>query len=291
MYYIAILTSFFFFLLLPDEALAWGPATHLEIGSRLLENARFVAPAVRAVIEAFPHDFLYGNISADIVVGKNLVEELKHCHNWKIGFKILKKADGDAQKSFAYGYLTHLAADTVAHNYFIPEMMIRSFSARTLRHIYWELRFDALADKRMWKLPREIARKAHHENDFLLEAIIEDTPLPFRTNKTIFNSMASLQRVESWHRLLDRLSNASRWTLHREDKDKFFDRAYMVSLELLKHQKNAPCVRRDPTGKHNLNSAKHIRKKLKEMRRRGRDWETAMDNALEMVRSDGSAKT
>ena len=128
--------ALFILLVLPDAAFAWGPATHLELGKTMLENTKLLIPPARALLEAYPYDFLYGNISADIVVGKNLVEELKHCHNWKIGFKLLKKAESDSQRAFVYGYLSHLAADTIAHNHFIPEMMIRSFSSRTLRHIY-----------------------------------------------------------------------------------------------------------------------------------------------------------
>src|SRR3990172_4770349 len=169
-----------------------------------------------------PHDFLYGNIGADIVVGKNLVEELKHCHNWRMGFKLLRKSEASYQKAFAYGYLSHLAADTVAHNHFIPEMMIRSFSARTLRHMYWELRFDALADKDVWRMPKRMVKDIHRENDRLLGSLIEDSPLSFRTNNRIFSSLLILSRIKHWHRMLALLSNTSRWTLHREVKDKFF---------------------------------------------------------------------
>src|SRR4030065_2545752 len=107
----------------PGMADPWGPATHLELGNAILNNTGLLSAPARALIEAFPFDFLYGNISADIVIGKNLVEELKHCHNWKVGFKLLKKAESDSQRAFVYGYLSHLAADTIAHNHFIPEMI------------------------------------------------------------------------------------------------------------------------------------------------------------------------
>ncbi|MBI5683067.1 MAG: zinc dependent phospholipase C family protein, partial [Deltaproteobacteria bacterium] len=136
-----------FIILIPEYAWAWGPATHLEIGRDILDSLRLLAPHIRELLSKFPHDFLYGNISADIVVAKNLTEELKHCHNWKVGLKVLKKASNPSQKAFAYGYLSHLAADTIAHNYYIPERLLISFSSRILRHTYWELRFDAMADK------------------------------------------------------------------------------------------------------------------------------------------------
>ncbi|MBI1910723.1 MAG: zinc dependent phospholipase C family protein [Deltaproteobacteria bacterium] len=280
----SIIFSLLIVFLLPADSFAWGPATHLELGNAVLHNTGLLVPPLRALIEAFPNDFLYGNISADIVVGKNLVEELKHCHNWKIGYKLLRRAETDSQKAFAYGYLSHLAADTIAHNHFIPEMMIRSFSARTLRHIYWEMRFDALADKRVWQLPKKIVRKVHLDNDRLLDSTIEDTPLSFRTNKTIFSSMMSLQRFEQWHRMLNLLSLTSKWSLHKEDKERYFSVSFDSIIEMLNYSQKASCVKKDPTGKHSLNAAKFIRKKLLKIRRQDRDWEEAMENALKWVR-------
>ncbi len=281
---LAIVFSFLLVLILPDTVFAWGPATHLEIGYAVLSKTSLLVTPVKLLIETFPYDFLYGNVSADIVVGKNLVEELKHCHNWKVGFKLLKKADSNSQKAFALGYLSHLAADTVAHNHFIPEMMIRSFSARTLRHIYWEMRFDALSDKRVWELPKKMVKEIHDDNDRLLDSIIEDTPLSFRTNKTIFSSMMSLQRFQQWHRMLNLLSDRSRWALHREDKEKFFAASFEAVMGLLNHEHKAACVKKDPTGKHNLNAAKFMRKKLKTIQRQGKDWQEAMDSALTWVK-------
>lgn len=281
---VAVLLSFLIIILLPGAAHAWGPATHLEIAQAALDSANMLPAQVRVLLEGFPYDFLYGNIGADIVVGKNLVEELKHCHNWKIGFKLLRKAETGPQEAFAYGYLSHLAADTVAHNNYIPEMMIRSFSTRTLRHIYWEMRFDALADKHVWQMPRKIVKHVDKSNDRLLDSIIEHSPLSFRTNKRIFSSMISIQRLEQWHRMLTLLSSTSKWTLEEEDRERFLSVSIEAVNAFLNHSHGAACVRCDPTGRLSLDSAKSVRKRLKAIRRQGRDWEEAMDNALMMVK-------
>ncbi len=283
--FFVIILSFVFILALPHAALAWGPATHLEIASAVLnDTAAFTLP-LRALLENFPYDFLYGNISADIVVGKNLVEELKHCHNWKTGFKLLRKAGNGPQKAFAYGYMSHLAADTVAHNRFIPEMMIRSFSTNILRHIYWELRFDAFADKKTWQMPRRILDRIDPENDLLLDSIIEDSPLSFKTNKRIFSGIHSIQSFEHWHTMLLLISATSKWTLEREDREKYFNASLDAVKDFLLFQHDAACIKNDPTGRHSLNAASHIRRKLKSIRRQGRDWEEALDNALRWVGS------
>jgi hypothetical protein len=276
----AILVSLVFILILPDVSYAWGPGMHLELGREVLANLALLPLAVRGVIRKYPYDFLYGTISADIVVAKNLVKELKHCHHWRFGFRLLKRAGSDSQRAFAYGYLSHLAADTVGHNQFIPEMMIRSFSSRILRHIYWEMRFDALADKRVWSIPKKIVRQVHRDNDRLLKSTLEGTPFSFRTSKTIFSSMMSLQRVDRWHHMLDLLSTKSRWALHREDKKRFFGLAYDCVIDVLTHGEEAACIRIDPTGRGNLRSAKSMRRRLKTIRRTGRDWQDAMEKAL-----------
>lgn len=267
----------------PADALAWGPGTHLELASTILGNLSAIGPAASAVIEAYPFDFLYGNISADIVVAKNLVEEMKHCHNWKVGYKVLKAAKSDSQKAFAYGYLSHLAADTVAHNHYIPDMLIRSFSTRILRHAYWELRFDAMVDKRVWKLPKSIVKSIHRDNDRLLDSVVEDTPFSFRTNKTIFSGVITLHRFEQWHRMIALLSVASRWKLDRDDRDEYFNQSLKAMMEVLGASKKAGCLKKDPTGKHALATAAQMRKDLKALKKSGKDWRSAMDNALRWV--------
>jgi hypothetical protein len=261
-----VVLTFLLVILIPEVSYAWGPGTHLELGREVLHNLDLLPWAIRDIVARYPYDFLYGKISADIVVGKNLVEELKHCHNWRFGFKLLEKAEDDSKMAFAYGYLSHLAADTVAHNIFIPQMMIRSFSSRILRHVYWEMRFDALADKHVWNMPKKIVREVHRDNDRLLKSTLEGTPFSFRTSKTIFSSMLSLHRVERWHHMLELLSTKSKWALHKEDKKRFFTLSFDAVMDFLIRGSGARCVKIDPTGRGNLKSAKSVRRKLKTIR-------------------------
>lgn len=267
-----IITSISVFLLLlfwPDNALAWGPATHLQLGWHILHDSVPLIAPVKVLIEAYPYDYLYGCISADIVVGKRFTRALNHCHNWRIGFKVLNRADSPSQKAFAYGYLSHLAADTIAHNYFVPEKMVTAFSTRLLRHIYWEMRFDALADRVVWNLPYEIMKDVHKDNDPLLEGVLENTILSFRTNKTIFNNVMLIHRMEQWHNMINKLSSYSRWVLHKEDAEVYYQRSLNAVTDILCHSERAVCIKEDPTGRKNLTTAKRLRRKLKFMKRVG----------------------
>ena len=284
---ILFIIVFLIAILIPDNAYAWGPATHLEFGRDILNNLNILPFFLQKLLSRFPYDYLYGNISADIVVGKNLTEALKHCHNWRIGLKVLKKAETDPQKAFAYGYISHLAADTIAHNYYIPEKFIQSFSSRVLRHTYWEMRFDALCDKSVWKLPLKMSREVHKENDNLLKNILEDTPLSFRTNKTIFSSILLIHRLNHWHNMLDVLSSSSRWVLSKEEKRQFHGQSLNAIRDFLTHGKLAKCFTDDPTGKVRLDTAKKLRNYLKSLKRNGKNWRDAIEKALRIIRQPG----
>jgi hypothetical protein len=269
-------------LLLPKEASAWGPATHLDLGSAIIRDLALVSPVIAALIKKYASDFLYGNISADIVVAKNLTAELKHCHNWSFGFKLLKRAETESQQAFAYGYLSHLASDTVAHNNFIPEMMVRAYNSPIRKHIYWEMRFDALAPKHVWTLPQSIERHVHTGNDQLLKATLEGTVLSFRTNKTIFSTIMNLQKINQWHHKLEILSPKSKWVLHKKDRTRFREETILRITDLLKNKENAACVLYDPIGKKNLQRAKAVRRQLKGIKKKNREHiEEVLSSAIE----------
>ena len=53
-------------LLAPDTALAWGPATHTQIGLEVLRSLNLFPAPLAAVIAQHPIDFLYGSLAADI---------------------------------------------------------------------------------------------------------------------------------------------------------------------------------------------------------------------------------
>lgn len=255
--------AFIFLLFLPDNVLAWGPATHMQLGWNILNNLSMIIGPVRSLIETYPYDYLYGCISADIVVGKRFARELNHCHNWNVGFKVLEKAESQSQKAFAYGYLSHLAADTIAHNHFVPEKMVTAYSTRLLRHFYWEMRFDAMADRMVWNLPYKIMEQVHQDNDPLLERVVWDTLLSFKTNKTIFNNVLLLHRMEQWHKMINKLSSYSRWVLHEEDVTIYYHRAFNAVIDIMNNHQNAICLKEDPAGRKNLDMAKRLRRRMK----------------------------
>jgi hypothetical protein len=255
---------------IPHEALAWGAGIHLQLGSAVLNNLQAIRPALAAIIGEFPHDFLYGCIAADITIGKKFTHYLLHCHRWRIGLKILENAGLDAQKACAYGYLAHLAADTVAHNYFVPYKVMRSFSTLTLKHAYWEMRFENFVDKEIWETARKISLENYRQNDALLRQVLSDTIFSFGTNKRIFNSILLVSRVEKWQQVLQTLSDSSRYGLEEIDRDEYMSLAQEAVFDFLNGIEDSRFFHADPTGERALATAEAVRKNLRLLYRSGK---------------------
>jgi hypothetical protein len=250
-------------LLIPDNAYAWGPATHLYYGVEVLRDMSVLPPYVASILAQFPYDFLYGCISADITVGKKYTHYRNHCHNWNVGFRILKEAHSTSQKAFALGYLGHLAADTVAHNFFVPSQIISSYSSKSLGHTYWEVRADSLIGPEYWQEGGKISKSVQKEHDQLIRGIVERTLFPFEINKTIFNSILMIHRFTHWRRMVQAIGSRSRWSLGLEDIEKYHRLSKLGILDFLISLKDAECYRLDPTGRANFKSARQIRKSLR----------------------------
>jgi len=259
-----------FFLLIPDSAYAWGPATHIYYGMEILKDLSVLSPVVASILSEFPYDFLYGCISADITVGKKYVEYRKHCHNWNVGFQILDEAKDLSQKAFALGYLSHLAADTVAHNFFVPGRIISSYSKKPLGHTYWEIRADSLIGRKYWQVGGRISKKVQRRHDPLIRSIVERTLFSFEINKTIFNSILMIQRLKHWRRMVRKISARSRWVLGLEDIEKFHHLSKLGILDLLISRRDAECCKLDPTGRANFKRARELRRSLRRLAPRSR---------------------
>lgn len=281
---VVLFASWLFF---PDEALAWGPVTHLQLGIEALRHTSLLSHSLRMVLEAFPYDYLYGCIGADIIFAKGLAKIHDHSHNWLVGFSVLEEASSPAQEAFAYGYLSHLAADTVAHNFFVPECYVRTYPTKTLRHAYWEVRFDRLEKKELWTLARDIARLPQHsEDDELMERVVKRTLFSFKTDKRIFSSLLLLNRMEQWQKMLNNMSERSIWTLSDRDASKYKEMSFKSTLDFLQHLERAECLRLDPTGKDALLSAKWIRRNLRVLDRRGKLEPRFLAQALKAIQPD-----
>jgi len=265
-----LLSSVLLFLLIPHEAYAWGAGFHLQLGVSVLNNLQSINPVIASILSEFPNDFLYGCIAADITIGKKFTHYLQHCHRWAIGLNILQHAESRRQEACSYGYLAHLAADTIAHNYFVPYKVMRSFPTLILKHTYWEMRFESFVDKEIWEIGKKVSMEHYKINDALLRKLVSETIFSFNTNKRIFNSILLLSRLEKWQKMLKTYAKSSRHVLEIEDRNEYATLAEEAVLDLLNGFEQSQYFKADPTGERALLTAESVRKNLRLLYKSGK---------------------
>ncbi len=246
---------------LPEPAAAFGPATHVFLGSRLLETLALLPESIASLLHAYPQSFLYGSVAADISFAKKYVPAGRHCHFWHVGEEILESAENDRLRAVAYGYLSHLAADTIAHNYFVPRQLLLTSSTRALGHGYWEHRLDAQLGERYGAMARAVVLEYDHsEADELFDRVLSGTIFSFETNRRIFRGMIRMQDNERWKSAFDRVLQSSRWELTGPTIDAYVSRAFDFVVDYLLRRRESLPAALDPTGDFNLHLAKKVRR-------------------------------
>ena len=248
--------------LVPDPAAAWGPATHIALGEATLGALYLLPPAIRAVLERYPLHFLYGSVAADISLAKKYVPEGRHCHNWDIGEEILHSAESERLQAVGYGYLAHLAADTVAHNYFVPRRLLLTSTTQALGHTYWEHRMDMHVGEDFLNLARHIVvDHDHSEADELFDDVLSRTLFSFNTNRRIFRGMIRFTGHERWQKVFQLFLASLRFDLPIPTVDRYFELAFDYLIGYLRDRGTAPAAALDPVGDLNLRLAKKIRRR------------------------------
>src|SRR5687767_2540161 len=204
-------------LLTPAVAHAWTPGTHIFLGEAVMRSLPLLPSGIAELLAAFPYDFLYGSIAADTSIAKKYAPAGRHCHSWNVGFEIHERARDAPLRAFALGYLAHLAADTVAHNYFVPRYLAITSSTTALGHSYWESRFETHLGERFSRRAREVILLDHARSDEHLDRILSPTIFSTSTNRRIFRGMVYVTDTESWQRIFQLASERSRWDLADPD--------------------------------------------------------------------------
>jgi hypothetical protein len=248
-------------LLLPDSAWAFGPAAHVYLGTHLLDALTLIPPMIADLLRAHPQSFLYGSMAADISFAKKYVPAGRHCHFWHVGEEILQAAENDRLRAVGYGYLSHLAADTIAHNFFVPRQLMLTASTKALGHAYWEHRLDVQLGQKYTALAREVVMDYDHsEADSLFDSVLSGTIFSFETNRRLFRGMIRFQDNDRWHFVLDRAIQASRWDLTDVTIESYLSRSFEFIVDYLMRGRESMPAALDPVGDFNLQLAKKVRK-------------------------------
>jgi hypothetical protein len=256
-------------LLMPASALGWGPATHVKLASDLLERLSMLPAGLAALLAACRKDYLFGNIAADVVLAKRLSRIKQVCHHWATGFEMLQEARSDRGRAFALGYLSHLAADTVAHGKFLPRQMTLTRTTLSFGHLYWELRADATIGPHYWDQLRSILVEVFDEHERLLAGRLTDTFLPFAVNWRLFYRLNGFVSRHVLRRAMDGWYRLSRWQLSDQLMREYRAECLERIVDVLAQGARSRVCHEDPNGNAALAYTRVQRRQLRQMARLG----------------------
>jgi hypothetical protein len=238
-----VLILFLSILFIPSIAEAWGPLTHVYLGAQLLDiGASMIPVGVYGLLKKYRNDFLYGNLSADIILGRRFQGLEKNSHDWKIAWKMLGAARSDRRKAFAYGYLMHLCADSVVHNL--------DTSKQPFSHSLIELKSDSIVDKKYRRVMKRLDKVMQRENDVFLEKRLESQFFSFKTNRRIFKGMLMLSKLPNYSPVSNFIDNRFPYEISDGAIYDFQHESLARMCELLNNGKDSDVLKEHPLGRY-----------------------------------------
>lgn len=251
-------------LLLSALVLPWGPGHHLEFATRVWRRRREHLPRdVAELIGSEKLAYFYGNLAADIINMKGYGGHQNHCHRWTIVDEMREHAESEAALSFILGYLSHLAADTIAHNHYVPYHLVRFARGRGLGHLYWEMMADRHVPEDRWEIVGRLKESKDLDPlDDLINATVPKKALSMGANKMIFDHVLLVSERRAWRKGMERLHPIGKVRLERGFLARF-QRAAVDRVRLALTEKGRRSLAHlDTRGKAAQKEAARLRKEL-----------------------------
>lgn len=244
--------------------LPWGPGHHVEFAEKVWRRRRECLPrhVARLLGEEAPA-FYYGSLAADIIHFKGYGGQYNHCHRWGIIEEMRELASTPRCEAFILGYLAHLAADTIAHNHFVPYHLARYARTKGLGHLYWEMTADRFVKEERWRTVAELRADSRlDELDELINRTVPRKALSMRTNKLLFNHVLLVSHRERWRRGMARIHPIDSISL-KPGFLRMFQRAAVERIRLALRPRGFLAIQRvDPNGKEAQRRALRLRRNL-----------------------------
>jgi hypothetical protein len=152
-------------LLWSADANAWGLYTHVYFAQLLLWAIPLTDARFRKAVISYPRLVLAGACLPDLsLVGRHHgTRGLDETHSWEYAHRQLDKAGNDAECALALGYTSHLLADVIAHNHFVPAHERMWLDAPMLTHAAAEWAMDRHVQQHLFVTPAELLDQHRHE--------------------------------------------------------------------------------------------------------------------------------
>ncbi|NWF52449.1 MAG: zinc dependent phospholipase C family protein [Nitrospirae bacterium] len=211
--------------------------THIYLGSEIYYLGSFLPVLVFNLLKRHRGDYLYGNLMADIILAKNLLPLEKNSHTWEVGFSLLESAKKPSERAFSLGYISHLAADTVAHGIYT--------NGKKIEHTFLELRADSIIDRKYWFQAIGIDREIQFRNDRFLEESLERAIFSFKTNKRIFKGVLFLSGLNK-EKFGDFIGRNLMTTVRKEDIRELHQKSLVRIIDVLCKGDRSLVLKKDP---------------------------------------------
>jgi hypothetical protein len=146
-----------FSILFSPDAAAWGLQTHVFLAQWLLAAAPLADPQIRAAALRLPRLVLAGACLPDLALAGRMLglTAFRRAHQWST-LRRLAATCWDEERALAIGYATHLLADVVAHNRFVPEHERRILDVPHVTHALCEWAMDEHVKAELAVQPAEL---------------------------------------------------------------------------------------------------------------------------------------
>jgi hypothetical protein len=266
-----------------ERALAWGPGVHTVIALGTLENVGLILPAIARMLTLFPLQYVYGCLAADFFIGKSQGRRTESAHSWEGGFRFLREASDDEEAAYAYGFLSHLAADVVAHNFFIPNVMTAYAARRRMGHLYWEVKADQVVGSVYTKIARDVLSTDHKGCDALLHLISGKRINGLKAKKQLYAQSVKFSNYLSTTHDLFFTGEGIRGRMFRKNLGLMIDLSRRCVEDFLGHPESSWCLSYSPIAARDLRLVKGRRllKRLFNPRHRTRSYGTTRPSSHE----------
>lgn len=268
-------------LVFPGDCLAWGPGVHLYLGNVILANLNLLSASIANFLNAYPVAYLYGCLSADFLIGKGKQLTPTHCHSWEAGFRLLEQARTPELKSYALGYLSHLAADVAAHNFYVPNMIQVNRGRGKISHTYIEMLADREVDCSFEQL-KWILDCGLQEADRSLIAILERSRLNFSIKKALFKRSVYLSGLQAYGFHLKFVGQKLFFNGCVEYMEDMLTLSRRLVEDVLNREDDSIVISKDPMGYVNLALVKE--KKRFGLRKKSRQGLTFFTPSMQLAR-------
>ncbi|GBD03523.1 hypothetical protein HRbin19_00815 [bacterium HR19] len=267
--------SFVLFLLffLVDCSFAWGPGMHSFI-TMSIPLAK-ISSSIAQLCGKYYHNFVWGSLMADMIIGKNLSNWDYHPHNWQVILRIFYKAKEDFLKAFMIGYMVHLAQDIIAHNFMVPDFILFSaFSPRlrggiSLLHLKVEAEAEKFVPRETWEKISELKSLPDNKlcERFLEENLKGTIISSARANGKIYEKALTLNIIKESIRSkiikFLRTDNLLSFII-----SEYADMARKTSEEFIKNFERSKLLDFDPTGIESIYISYSLKKSVEKIRKR-----------------------